>query len=104
MPQVPKHAFPVGSEALKKYCQRKKQANGKLNARFLRPCTITENHGKGLYALELVADPTQKVSRVHGAHLKLLVTCLHLRAHQWMNIVVKQPQVQLQMLHWSNSQ
>ena len=64
------HAFQVGSEVLKKDFRRKKQASGKLSVRFLGPYTITENLGKGLYALELVSDPTQKVSRFYGAHLK----------------------------------
>ena len=63
-------AFKVGCQVLKKDFRRKKQANGKLNMRYLGPDAITESLGKGLYALELVADPTQVVSRVHGAHLK----------------------------------
>ena len=63
-------AFKVGCQVLKKDFRRKKQANGKLNMRYLGPYEITEKLGKGLYALELVADPTQVVSRVHGAHLK----------------------------------
>ena len=63
-------AFKVGSQVLKKDFLRKKRANGKMDTRYLGPYVITKKLGKGLYALELVADPTQTVSRVHGAHLK----------------------------------
>lgn len=38
-------AFNVGSEVLKKDFRRKKQANGKLNTRYLGPYVITEKLG-----------------------------------------------------------
>ena len=58
-----KHTHPdavqVGSDVLKKDFRRNKQANGKLSTRLYGPYTITENLGKGLHALELIADVTQ---------------------------------------------
>jgi hypothetical protein len=62
--------FKVGNKVLKKDFRRKKRANGKLDPKYLGPYKITKELGKGFYALELVANPSQIVKSVSGAHLK----------------------------------
>ena len=49
---------------------RKKRKGGKMDTRFVRPYIITKNVGKGLYALQLVKNPSVVIQRVNGAHLK----------------------------------
>ena len=62
--------FRVGKKVLKKDFRRKKRANAKLDEKYLGPFTITKVLGKGTYSLQLVADPSKRVERVNGAHLK----------------------------------
>ena len=63
-------AYKVGAKVLKKDFRRKKRKGGKMDTRFVGPYIITNNVGKGLYALKLVKNPTVVVERVNGAHLK----------------------------------
>ena len=69
-----KHArsenFRVGNKVLKKDFRRKKRANAKLDVKYLGPYTITKVVGKGTYSLQLFGDPSQKIEKVNGAHLK----------------------------------
>ena len=62
--------FQVGNNVLKEDFRRKKRANAKLDVKYLGPYTITKVLGKGTYSLQLIADPSQKVEKVKGAHLK----------------------------------
>lgn len=63
-------AYDIGSKVLKKDFLRKKCTGGKMDAKYLGPYIITKHLGKGLYSLQLVADPTHTIQRVNGAHLK----------------------------------
>ena len=69
-----KHANPaaynVGAKVLKKDFLRKKRKGGKMDTRFVGPYIITKNVGKGLYALQLVQNPSVVIEQVNGAHLK----------------------------------
>lgn len=58
-------AFDVGCKVIKKDFQRKKRANGKLDARFLWPYMITKKLGKGLYSLKLISNPSCIISSVN---------------------------------------
>ena len=63
-------AYYVGYKVLKKDFLQKKRAGGKIEAKYLGPYAITGYLGRGLYSLQLIADPTQTIARVNGAHLK----------------------------------
>ena len=63
-------AYKVGAKVLKKDFLRKKRKGGKMDTRFVGPYIITKNVGKGLYALQLVKNPSVVIQRVNGAHLK----------------------------------
>ena len=63
-------AYKVGAKVLKKDFLRKKRKGGKMDTRFVGPYVITKNVGKGLYALQLVKNPSVVIQRVNGAHLK----------------------------------
>ena len=67
-------AYKIGGKVLKKDFCRKKRKGGKMDARFTGPYIITQNVGNGLYALQLIEDPTVVVERVNGAHLKPYIT------------------------------
>ena len=60
-------AYKVGSTASTK----ERLAGGKMDDKYLGPFTITKRLGK---ALQLVDNPTIKVERVNGAHLKPYLT------------------------------
>ena len=62
--------FEVGSVVLKKDFRRKKRKGGKLDEKWVGPYRIIRAHGRGLYRLENVADPTKVIARVNGVHLK----------------------------------
>ena len=62
--------FRVGALVLKKDFLRSKRAHGKLDSKWVGPYKIVTSHGRGLYGLELVADPSKRISRVNGVHLK----------------------------------
>ena len=57
-------------QVLKKDFLRKKRKGGKLDPRWLGPCIITQKLSKGFYSLQSVANPSDCVKRVNGAHLK----------------------------------
>ena len=60
----------VGTKVLKKDFLRKKRKGGKMDTRFVGLYIITKNVGKGLYALQLVTNPSVVIQQVNGAHLK----------------------------------
>ncbi|KAL5503329.1 hypothetical protein EMCRGX_G010258 [Ephydatia muelleri] len=62
--------FDVGVQVLKKDFLRKKRKGGKLDPRWLGPYIITQKLSKGFYSLQSVANPSDCVKRVNGAHLK----------------------------------
>lgn len=72
-----KHSAPevyrVGALVLKKDFLRKKRKGGKLDHKLLGPYTITHSLGRGLYALQEVANPRKVVTRVNGVHLKMYI-------------------------------
>lgn len=69
-----KHSIPetfaVGSTVLRKDFTRKKRKGGKLDYKWLGPYRITHSIGRGIYRLQLIADPKKTVNRVNGVHLK----------------------------------
>eukprot|EP00731_Ephydatia_muelleri_P036660 Em0300g2a len=62
--------FDVGVQVFKKDFLRKKRKGGKLDPRWLGPYIITQKLSKGFYSLQSVANPSDCVKRVNGAHLK----------------------------------
>ena len=57
-------------QLLKKDFLRKKRKGGKLDPRWLGQYIITQKLSKGFYSLQSVANPSDCVKRVNGAHLK----------------------------------
>ena len=62
--------FKAGALVLRKDMKRKKRAGGKLDFKWLGPYMIVQSMGRGLYQIQDVNDPKQKL-KVHGIHLKL---------------------------------
>ncbi|KAL5490728.1 hypothetical protein EMCRGX_G015905 [Ephydatia muelleri] len=71
--------FDVGVQVLKKDFLRKKRKGGKLDPRWLGPYIITQKLSKGFYSLQSVANPSDCVKRVNGAHLKAFHSQVTLR-------------------------
>ena len=63
-------AYKVGAKVLKKDFLHKKRKRGKIDTRFVGLYIITKNVSKGLYALQLLKNPSVVIQRVNGAHLK----------------------------------
>lgn len=61
--------YTIGAKVLKKDFLRRKRAGGKGDCRFIGPYRIMKSYGRGVYGLELIANPSHIV-RVNGAHLK----------------------------------
>eukprot|EP00731_Ephydatia_muelleri_P013136 Em0007g446a len=74
--------FDVGVQVLKKDFLRKKRKGGKLDSRWLGPYIITQKLSKGFYSLQSVANPSDCVKRVNGAHLKAFHSQEHMSNSQ----------------------
>ncbi|KAL5515618.1 hypothetical protein EMCRGX_G000810 [Ephydatia muelleri] len=74
--------FDVGVQVLKKDFLRKKRKGGKLDPRWLGPYIITQKLSKGFYSLQSVANPSDCVKRVNGAHLKAFHSQEHMSNSQ----------------------
>ncbi|KAL5516122.1 hypothetical protein EMCRGX_G001393 [Ephydatia muelleri] len=71
--------FDVGVQVLKKDFLRKKRKGGN---RWLGPYIITQKLSKGFYSLQSVANPSDCVKRVNGAHLKAFHSQEHMSNSQ----------------------
>ena len=69
-------------QVLKKDFLRKKRKGGKLDPRWLGPYIITQKLSKGFYSLQSVANPSDCVKRVNGAHLKAFHSQEHMSNSQ----------------------
>ena len=56
---------------VKKDFLRKKRKGGKLDPKWVGPYIITAKLSKGFYSLQCVANSSDRVKRVNGAHLKV---------------------------------
>ena len=69
-------------QVFKKDFLRKKRKGGKLDPRWLGPYIITQKLSKGFYSLQSVANPSDCVKRVNGAHLKAFHSQEHMSNSQ----------------------
>ena len=69
-------------QVLKKDFLRKKRKGGKLDPRRLGPYIITQKLSKGFYSLQSVANPSDCVKQVNGAHLKAFHSPEHMSNSQ----------------------
>ena len=69
-------------QVFKKDFYRKKRKGGKLDPRWLGPYIITQKLSKGFYSLQSVANPSDCVKRVNGAHLKAFHSQEHMSNSQ----------------------
>ncbi|KAL5517918.1 hypothetical protein EMCRGX_G003562 [Ephydatia muelleri] len=74
--------FDVGVQVFKKDFLRKKRKGGKLDPRWFGPYIITQKLSKGFYSLQSVANPSDCVKRVNGAHLKAFHSQEHMSNSQ----------------------
>ena len=68
--QANPNAFAIGEMVLRKDFIRKRRAGGKMEACYHGPYLIIKYHGIGFYGLQNVADPSDDIPRISGAHLK----------------------------------
>ena len=69
-------------QVFKKDFLHKKRKGGKLDPRWLGPYIITQKLSKGFYSLQSVANPSDCVKRVNGAHLKAFHSQKHMSNSQ----------------------
>ena len=69
-------------QVFKKDFLRKKRKGGKLDPRWLGPYIITQKLSKGFYSLQSVANPSDCVKQVYGAHLKAFHSQEHMSNSQ----------------------
>ena len=63
--------FEIGAKVVKKDFLRKKRKGGKLDPKCVGPYIITVKLSKGFYSLQSVANSSDCIKRVNGAHLKV---------------------------------
>ena len=87
--------FTCGALVLRKDMKRKKRAGGKMDFKWLGPYRIIKSMGKGLYQIESTSQPTERIQRVHGIHLKpydpsgKMVTSLVVSRHsEYMHLAI----------------